>query len=292
MKVSLVIGGSGQLGKALLERLQAESIRAFSTFRDRPRPGALPLDVADAAAIRLIFERVRPDTVYLTAAYTHVDGCEQDPEKSVRINALGPKLVAEECAKRQAKLVFFSSDYVFDGKDGPYSEADRPNPLNVYGKSKLQAERVVAELAPGAVILRTSGVYSYDPDSANAVMQVWKNLRAGSSLKVPKDQYLTPTFAPDLAAAAFTLADKDKSGLFHAAGPDYVNRAEFALRIAKTLGLPETLIVPVATADLRQKAARPMKGGLLSDKLLRVLPFQFRTIAEGLAVFKEGIKAV
>ena len=291
MKVSLVIGGSGQLGKALLERLNAESIRAFSTFRNRPQGTALPLDITDAAAVAQAFDRVRPDTVYLTAAWTHVDGCEDKPEESLRQNVLGPRIVAEACARRQARLVFFSSDYVFDGAAGPYVEGDRAHPINIYGKCKLQAEQIVAAAAPGSIILRTSGLYSYDPDSANSVMQVWKNLRAGTPMKLPRDQYLTPTYAPDLAAAAFTLVDKEKSGLFHAAGPDFVSRSEFGARIAAALGLPATGIVPVKTEDLHQKASRPMKGGLLCDKLLNVLPFEFRSIAEGLAVFREQAAA-
>jgi len=143
MKVSLVIGGSGQLGKALLARLHAESVRAFGTFRNRPFPGGLPLDISDESAVSRLLDSVRPDVIYLTAAYTHVDGCEEHPEEALRINVLGTRHVVEGCKRRGARLVFFSTDYVFDGRAGPYREEDRPHPLGVYAKTKLQAEQLI-----------------------------------------------------------------------------------------------------------------------------------------------------
>lgn len=290
MKASLVIGGSGLLGKALLARLASEDVRAFAASRTRPVPGGIPLDVTDKDSIARAMDRVRPGTVYLAAAFTHVDGCETNPDEGFRVNVMGMRNVLEACRRHAAKLVFFSSDYVFDGRDGPYREDHPPSPLNAYGKQKLEAERL-ALTAPDAFVLRTCGLYGFDPDSKNFVMQVAANLQAGKTMRVPRDQIGNPTLASDLAMAAFTLSEKARPGLYHVAGPDHLSRFEFARRAAKVLNLPQDLIAGVVTASLDQPAERPLKGGLVSEKAMQLLPFAFFGVEEGLAQFRRDAEA-
>jgi dTDP-4-dehydrorhamnose reductase len=230
----------------------------------------LLLDLAVPSTIAPVFEKSRPDLVLLCSAMTNVDGCEKDQNRAVKVNAEGPALVAEECRKAGTKLVYFSTEYVFDGVSGPYSEEDAPNPLSVYGRTKLEGEKAALAL-PGALSVRTTVVYSYDAASRNFIMQLIAARKAGAKMRVPSDQYSNPTYAPELAAAVLDLAEKGASGVFNVVGPDWLNRYEFALKACEDFGFAPDFLEPRLTAELGQAAARPLKAGLKTDKLAAVL---------------------
>ncbi|OGR67274.1 MAG: hypothetical protein A2081_01375 [Elusimicrobia bacterium GWC2_61_19] len=261
---ALIIGASGQVGATLTSLCVRRKIEVYGT--SRKGQGFLYLDLAEPASIAAAFEKARPEAVFLCSAMTHVDGCERDPGLAGRINAEGPALVAAECRKAGAKLVYFSTEYVFDGKDGPYAEDAPVNPVSVYGRTKLDGERAALALE-GALAVRTTVVYGYNPASKNFIMQLINNQRSGAKMRVPSDQFSNPTYAPELAAAVLDLAAADAAGIYNVVGPDWLSRYDFALKACEAFGFDPSFIEPKLTDELCQAAARPLKAGLKTEKL-------------------------
>jgi len=261
------------VGGALAALCVRRKIEVYGT--SRKGQGFLYLDLANPGSITAAFEKARPEAVFLCSAMTHVDNCERDPVMAARINAEGSALVAGECRKAGAKLVYFSTEYVFDGKAGPYGEDDPVGPVSVYGRTKLEGERAALELKD-ALSVRTTVVYGYNPASKNFIMQLINNQRSGAKMRVPSDQFSNPTYAPELAAAVLDLAEKGAAGIYNVVGPDWLSRYEFALKACAAFGFGPGFIEPRLTAELGQAAARPLKAGLKTEKLAaklgRVLP--------------------
>ena len=275
---ALIIGASGQVGSVLAAQCVRRRIEVYKA--DLSGQDSLLIDLASPATIAPVFEKARPDLVLLCSALTNVDGCEREPERARRINAEGPALAAEECRKYGSKLVYFSTEYVFDGKSGPYGEDYPVSPLSVYGRTKLEGEQ--ACLAAGALSVRTTVVYNYDHSSKNFIMQLIANRRAGARMRVPSDQYSNPTYAPELAAAVLDLAEKGAAGIFNVVGPDWLNRYEFALKACEAFGFDPSFLEPKLTSELGQAAARPLQAGLLTDKLFSALGRRLPPVAESL----------
>ncbi len=265
---ALIIGASGQIGGTLAALCVRRRIEVYGT--SRKGQGFLYLDLADPVSIKDAFEKSTPDLVLLCSAMTHVDNCERDPELARKVNAAGPALVAEECRRAGSKLVYFSTEYVFDGTSGPYGEGDPVNPVSVYGRTKLEGERAALGLK-GALAVRTTVVYSHNPASKNFIMQLISNHRSKAAMRVPSDQFSNPTYAADLAAAVLDLAEKDASGIYNVVGPDWLSRYDFALKACAAFGFDPAFLEPKLTAELGQAALRPLKAGLKTEKLARKL---------------------
>jgi dTDP-4-dehydrorhamnose reductase len=260
----LVIGATGQVGQALMAALEAAQVEAIGT--GHTRAAGLQADLGDPAALSKLLDDVCPAMIWLVGAYTHVDGCEEDEERSRRVNFEGPARAAAWAGAHGAGLAFFSTDYVFDGTDGPYGEEAPTHPLSVYGRDKRDAEEAVLSV-PRGLVLRTAWVYSWEAKPRNFCQRLAINLRAGKPATIPADQWGNPTYAPDLAAAALALWQQEATGLYHAAGEAIMTRAAFAVGIADAFGLDPGLITPVRTADLNQRAPRPLQAGLRLDRL-------------------------
>ena len=171
-------------------------------------------------------------------------------------------------SRAKARTVYFSTEYVFDGADGPYDEDHRPNPLSVYGKSKLAGEQAVLDADPRALVLRTTVVYGPEEQGKNFVYRLVASLKSGTEILVPIDQLSSPTYNRDLAAAAAKLAKKRVTGIVNAAGPEVISRVEFAQRIAAMLELDPALIRAVETSEFGPASApRPLQAGLKIDRL-------------------------
>jgi dTDP-4-dehydrorhamnose reductase len=267
----LVIGGPGLVGGSLLRALAATGQEALGTYHSRPQPGMVPLDVTDAASVGDLVQSFRPDVIHLTAALTAVDYCETAEDQARRINVGGAEAVARAARDTDAKLVLYSTEYVFDGTAGPYGEDDPPAPQGAYARSKLDAERAVQALAPDHLIVRTTVVFDWDPGSKNFAMQVWERLSAGEGMRVPRDQIGNPTLARFLAGATLDLVELDVSGVVDVVGADRVPRSEFAVRLAAALDLDPRLIEPVSTSSLNQIAPRPLDAGLKTERLRSLL---------------------
>lgn len=264
---TLVVGASGQLGTALVQQLGPAALPAA---RRLLQPDWLLVDLEHIASeprlLDGLIDRQNITAVYCAAGATDVERCESDPAWASAANHLGPLALAQ--AARGIPFVFFSTDYVFDGAAGPYSEDATPNPLSIYGATKLAGERAILDAHPNALILRTTTVYGPDPQRKNFLYTLRRLLSEGKTMRVPDDQLATPTYNEDLAAAAIRRVNGRCTGLYHIAGPEFLSRSLFACRACKILGLNPEHIQPVATAELNQRAARPLLGGLFTDRLL------------------------
>lgn len=283
----LVIGASGQVGYHLLRAASWSGVEAVGTYSSSPVEGLAHLDIRRPAEVRALVERIEPAAIFLAAAMTHVDRCESEPELTREVNVAGPAHVARAAAGVGARLVFFSSDYVFNGRDGPYSEEILPSPISEYGRQKAEAEAIVAEELPDShVIVRTTGVYGWEPQGKNFVIRVIRTLEEGEGIAVPADQVATPTYAPNLADASLVLGAGDFCGVYNVAGPDLLTRADFAAVVAKVFGLAAQRIEAVETSTLGQTAPRPLNGGLRTEKVVGATRIQMTPPVEGLTRMK------
>jgi dTDP-4-dehydrorhamnose reductase len=233
----LITGAGGQLGRALVAAFAGDDVAAC----DRSA-----LDVGDRDRVLQVVGAVAPDAVVHAAAWTDVDGCEGDPDRAFRVNALGTRHVVEAARLVGARVCYVSTDYVFDGRAGrPYTEWDPPNPRSVYGRSKLGGE---AEVGPGDTVVRTSWLCGRE--GRNFVKTVLGRARAGGELRVVDDQHGSPTFADDLAAAVRGLVVGRRPGLFHVTNQGVVSWYGLAREVVAAAGLDPSVVQPITTAEL------------------------------------------
>jgi len=242
------------------------------------------LDITNAKSVAALLKQLRPDIVYLLASLTNVDYCELNPGEAYKINVVGTCNVVRSTNDNGAMLVYFSSDYVFDGLSGPYVETDLARPISEYGRHKLLSEHYIALYAMKYLIIRTTVVYGWESQGKNFIQRLIARLTNGEHIQVPVDQVGNPTYAPNLAEAVIEMADKGVEGLFHVAGPRLASRYEFALAAASAFKLNPVLIEPVSTLELEQPAPRPLKAGMIVDKAQGLLKTRLIDYMEGLAV--------
>ncbi len=261
---------------------------ALPSSRHAAGEGWLALDLAmlDAERTDRVLEGYELDQILCVAGMTDVEGCEGKPELAEQTNARGPAVLAGYARKRDLPFVYYSTEYVFDGdpgRPGPYREDDATNALSAYGQSKLDGERAVLRAHPGALVLRTTVVYGPDARGKNYVYSLMRNLGAGRRMQVPADQISTPTYSRDLVRTTLGLVGAGASGVWHLCGPERLSRMAFAREAADFLGLSADLLDPVPTAELRQRAARPLAAGLAIGKLQERFPgLPMRTVRESL----------
>ena len=276
----LVTGANGLVGTKVLEQLlqdpAAEALGAYNQTRTNEFLGEFPfwwLDVTDSEGVRRTLDEARPDAVIHAGAFTNVDAAERDQDTALAINAAGTANLAQACAERDIRLVYLSTEYVFDGTAGPYRETDAVHPLGWYAKTKEAGEQAVMASGGNWAIGRTTVVYGYAPHvRANFVLWLVGKLKAGERVNIVDDQIGSPTLAENLAQMVLALAGSDASGVFNTAGAEVVSRLEFSRQIAETFGLDAGLMDPITTAQLGQAAPRPLKAGLLMDKLRATFP--------------------
>jgi dTDP-4-dehydrorhamnose reductase len=234
------------------------------------------LDIADATAVSSLFERERPQVVINCAAWTDVDGCERDRARAFKANAHGPENLATSARRIQAGFVTISTDYVFDGaKDGFYTQRDDPNPTSVYGRSKLEGERLAQSACARTTIVRTGWIFGIG--GRNFLSRVIELAARNEHLKAISDAWGTPTFAADLAGRLRQLAELDLPGVYHVVNSgDGASYEEFARRALAVAGRENATIESVRTDSLQRPAPRPRNSRLrclLSEAIgLRPLP--------------------
>jgi dTDP-4-dehydrorhamnose reductase len=262
MSNAIILGASGLVGSALLQTAPAKLHVSGTTF-SQTYANLTHLDIRNRAAVEQILRDAQ--IVLMPAAFPNVDACERDPEGTRAINVTGVAHVVDVCAANGATLVYYSSDYVFDGQKGNYAESDTPNPICEYGRQKLEAENLVATLRHH-LILRTTWVVGLEQLGKNFVYRTVQTLRRGDMLTVPNDQFGQPTSSLDLGRASWELVQRHANGVFHVAGQTLLSRLEFAQLIAEVFGLSITTLRSVSTDQLRQAAPRPLRGGLDSSQ--------------------------
>lgn len=245
----IIIGATGQLGTALLEKLpQSHELIGLSHQE---------IEVENILQVISVLGKLEPDVVINTAAFHVTDQCEKDPDNSFKVNALGARNVAVACEKLNAKIVFISTDYVFDGtKQNPYTEYDQPNPLNVYGKSKLAGERYVKALCKKHFIIRTAGVFGGEKN--NFVKTIIRLAQQRDELKVVTDQIHSPTYTYDLAPKIGELIETSCYGTYHISNKGLTSWYDYAKKILELTGLTSKVKLSQTTAkEYGAPAPRP-----------------------------------
>ncbi|MCH8546249.1 MAG: SDR family oxidoreductase, partial [Cryomorphaceae bacterium] len=286
----LVTGANGLLGSAIFRLIKGQSrLGIYATGRGERRPSVpedipyMPCDLEDEKSVKVMLDKVKPDVIIHAAAMTQVDACEHSPEACMRANVNATQYLLRHSSKG-TRMVLVSTDFVFDGQKAMYRETDTPNPISVYGESKLMAEKEVINSGKSYAILRTMLVYGYAPklSRSNIVLWVVDSLKNGKNINVVDDQFRGPTHVDNLAQACVLACDSDKVGIYHISSSDYINMYDFACKIADIWQLDDALITPIKSSELGQPAARPPKTGFVVDKAIEELSFRPVSIDEGL----------
>ena len=272
MKKIVLLGGKGLLGTNIAPVL-GESFEVIPVDIDT-------WDITDASSGEKNLNVYKPDVVVNLAAITDVDGCEDRREIAERVNGYGAGIIAELCNERDIYFVHMSTDYVFDGrKTLPYKEDDEPNPLSVYGKTKLLGEQLVVKKNPSGIVVRTQGLYGKGGE--NFISKVVKVAQSGGVLRIVNDQKGSPTYAGDLAGAIIRLMEKKKSGIYHIANSGSCTWFEFAEEIFRLLRI-KAEIIPISSDELNRKAKRPAYSVFDMWKLQKQTGFKMRPWQEAL----------
>jgi dTDP-4-dehydrorhamnose reductase len=245
------------------------------------------MDVTNEDEVRHVFDQVKPDIIVHAAAETNVDRCEIHRNAALAVNSEGTRIVAKACERDNGRMVYVSTDYVFDGKKGRYTEDDKPNPVNYYGLTKLMGEKHVTRLCKRFAILRTSVLYGVHAERPNFAMWVVRNLKQGKPLTIVEDHFNSPTLANNFAGSILEIANKGLEGIYHIAGSDRASRYEFAMKIAEMFDLDANLVRPIKMGELKAWIAkRPKDSSLSTDKVRKEIDTELVGITRGLAEMK------
>ena len=288
-ETTVITGCNGLLGCNLIESAPpGQTLHGFDLAATSPflsGDNYTPMDITDREALIRRLMELKPDRIINAAAYTSVDGAETEREACWRTNVIGVENLIYAAHKINARLVHLSTDYIFDGRDGPYSEDDVPNPLGFYGRSKLAAENALRGSDIDYVIVRTMILYgAARAVRPNFVTWLIDRLSRGQGVRIVDDQFGNTTLADELATALWKLSDF--CGIIHIAGHGIIDRCAFALMVADLFDFDPALITPVKTSQLNQAAPRPLCSGLLID-LARSKGLEMSGAKEGLSKFKK-----
>jgi dTDP-4-dehydrorhamnose reductase len=287
----LVTGANGFLGFYLVRRLLQLGHEVIATGKGNCR---LPfesekdfhyesMDFTDPFQVNDVFAKHKPEIVIHGGAMTKPDECEQNQYEAYKTNVEGTITLLIDSEEYQSFFIFVSTDFVFNGDKGMYSEEDIPSPVNYYGKTKLEAEEAVLEYAFDAAIVRTVLVYGKPQMGRNNLLTIVRDkLSGGEQYSVVNDQFRTPTYVEDLAEAIARIAEKRITGIYHISGKDLRTPYEMAMETAALLNLDSKLIKKVSAADFSQPAVRPPRTGFNIDKAKKMLNFEPVSFAEGL----------
>lgn len=294
MKI-LVTGSNGLTGhKIVLEAIAKgfdvlATSYSYSIFPTDLNCNFELLDITNKLEVDYIIGNFQPDVIINTAGVTKPDDCEKDNIECWRTNVEGVKNLVDISNKLDCHLVHFSTDFIFSGDQGMYSETDLPNPQNFYAKSKLESEQIVISKSKNYSIIRTVLVYGYSEylQKSNILLWVKNSLEQKKAIKVVSDQYRTPTLVEDLAKAAIVIAEKKLEGVYHISGDNYLSVYELALKIADVFEFDKSLISPISTIELNELAKRPAKTGFNVTKAYLEFNYMPTNIDDGLNFVKK-----
>ncbi len=295
MKV-LVTGALGLLGQRLIEMTPSPIEVLGVDLADHqdlfPRDAYQSCDLADRPLVRELVESFKPDWILNCAAYTNVDGAEEQRKVCWRANVEVVENLVYAARKVDARIVQVSTDYIFDGKHGPYDENEIPNPLGYYGRSKLAAENVLKSSPVDFAVARTMVLYGVSRNQRpDFVGWLVGQLGGGKPVRIVTDQIGNTTLNDDLAAGMWTIVDKGFQGVVNVAGREIAGRYDFALKIAELFDLDASLISPIETHELNQKAPRPLNSGLIVEKATQLLDMKLSNMEEGIRKYQARLHA-
>ena len=289
----LVTGCNGLLGQKVVELIGAHYWTVGVDLQEKPVASVdeyAILDISQQEAVLDAAAVILPSAIINTAAVTNVDACERERDLAWRVNVDGVRYLLEASQKANSRLIQISSDYVFDGQEGPYSEDAEPHPIGFYGLTKLESERILTGSKSSWAVVRTNVLYGWANDvRLNFALWIRAQLLAGKYIRAAIDQYSNPTFADNLAQSIQALLRGNYNGIYHVAGRDYVSRWAFALKVAQVFELNQELIAPVISSQLSQRAQRPRWGGLKTDRTAEKLGLKMLNLQAGLEALKEQI---
>jgi dTDP-4-dehydrorhamnose reductase len=293
MKI-LVTGASGLLGSKVAELAFDEEYEVYSAYNQHTINYGSPvrMDLTDLDSCRRVFENVRPEAVVHSAALTNVDLCEVEKETAWRINVYGTELIARLCKEFNCFMVFISTDYVFNGEKGLYSEEDQPDPINYYGYTKLKAEEAVRSILNDYCIVRTSVIFGSKPAAGKINFALWvlESLKQKRKINVVIDQINSPTLNTNLAEAILEILDRKLMGLYHIAGATPISRYDFACLLAEEFKLERELIQPTTSDKINWVAKRPKNASLNVAKAQRSLKKKPLDIRDAIRILREELK--
>ena len=293
-----ITGSNGMLGqrsvnyfsKKLKVELLACSLEDKTFLPQSESLEYISCDITDRDKLKSIIYNFCPDFILNLAAYTNVDMSEVEREKAWTTNVKAVEYLTESARVIDAHLIHISTDYIFDGKNGPYREDAIPNPVGYYGRTKLASENVLRMSGIVYTILRTNVLYGVaENHNSDFVNWLVKTLRNNQSVRIVTDQINNPTFTDDLIQAINKIIEYRKNGIYNIGGKEFLSRFEFTEIISDFFQLDKTLITPVKTDELNQKARRPLKSGLLTLKAESELGYKPHTIPEALSVIKKEL---
>jgi len=290
----LVIGANGLLGQRLITFYANKgNIELLGcSIEDKPYFDGTPYlrcDMTIRENVKKVIFDFYPDVVINAAAFTNVDQSETERETAWKINVKGVEYLTEACRTIDAKIIHISTDYIFNGLNGPYDENAKADPLGYYGRTKLASENALRIGAVTYSVIRTNVLYGIANSRPDFVRWVLNSLTDKKQIRVVTDQINNPTFAEDLVQAINKIIELDKYNLYNIGGKDFLNRFEFAVIIADYFNLDKSLILPIFTEELKQPAKRPLKSGLITIKAETELGFKPHSIIETLAVIKKQL---
>jgi dTDP-4-dehydrorhamnose reductase len=287
MKI-FIIGASGLVGSNCFRYFTSEGLDCVGTHFSYEANNTVFYDTLNPEnKNNFDVHAFRPDVIVHCGALTHVDYCEQHPEESYEKTVVSTKHIVSLAEELGARLVFISTDYIFDGKSGPYDEDALPNALSVYGRHKLEAETVVQHSSPENIILRITNVYGDEERGKNFVARIIEQIFEQKKLllRLPLDQYATPVNAYDIARCLYLLLLDKRSGVYNIAGTDYMNRVQLALAILKYFPDASYELTPLSTEAINAPAPRPLQGGLKNKKFMAEYPdFRFSTVDDYVSI--------
>lgn len=296
----LITGSNGLLGQKLINHYQGtENVSLIATARGPQRIPAgnfhyLEMDITSFEEVDNVIKKEQPDIIINTAAMTHVDQCELDPDACWKLNVTAVEHLVVAAKKTNSFIIHLSTDFIFDGTAGPYKEEDQPAPQSVYAESKLASEKVLEKSGLDYAVVRTMLVYGIVPDMSrsNIILWVKKNLEEGKAIKVVNDQWRTPTLAEDLATGCALIADKKVTGVFNISGKDLLTPYDMAIATADFFKLDKSLIEEVDGSIFTQPAKRPARTGFILDKARSILGYEPVSFQEGLKVLSDQLAHV
>jgi len=299
MQKILITGSNGLLGQKLVYKLLKDKTHEIiATARGENRLKVkdgytfISLDITNESNVDSVISSIKPDVVINTAAMTNVDQCETEMDMADLLNVRAVEFIVNACLKNKVFLVHLSTDFIFDGKEGPLNETAKPNPLSFYGMTKLKAEQIILESKVKAAILRTVLVYGIVDDMSRSNIVLWAKgaFEKGTHINVVDDQFRTPTLAEDLADGCMLAANQQITGIFNISGKDFMSIYELVERVGKFWNLNTSNMSKVSSNTLNQSAKRPSITGFVLNKAMGILGYNPHSFEEGLEIVKKQIE--
>lgn len=297
-KKILITGSNGLLGQKLVHLIAKSDYDLIATARGENRMifqegyTYVQMDISVESDVNNVLETYRPDYVINTAAMTNVDQCEEDKSGCDLLNVTAVQYLVNTCSKFNIHLIHVSTDFIFDGENGPYLEDAAPNPISYYGESKLKAEEIVKKCSSPWAIARTVLVYGITEgmSRSNIILWVKNSIESKKAINVVNDQWRTPTLAEDLAEGCFLIATHNATGIYNISGEDFLNPYQMAIFTADYFNLDKSFITESDGSKFSQTAKRPPKTGFIIDKAKKELGFNPHSFKEGIQILDEQMK--